>query len=83
MRAYECVKCGARFSVQHVTEWGRHADSDGLGTKPVCSALVEARGVAPTATGEKPRELCRGDIALVDVPEAAAASVAPARPIKA
>lgn len=82
MRAYECVKCSARFTVEHVTEWGRHAASDGLGTKPVCSALIEARGVATTASGEKPREVCRGDLALVDVKATEASTVAPLRAIK-
>lgn len=81
MRAYECVKCGARYPVEYVNDWGRHAASDGLGTRPVCGALVEAR-VPPTATGEKPRELCRGDLALTEIKAAEAGTVVPVRPIK-
>lgn len=82
MKAYECVKCGARYTPAHVNDWGRTAASDGLGTRPCCSALVETRGATPTARGEVPRELCRGDLMLTDVPKAEAATVAPALPIK-
>lgn len=81
MRAYECVKCGARYPVEHSTEWGRHAASDGMGSRPCCTALVETRGATPTARGEIPREVCRGELALVQLPDAEAETVVPPRPI--
>ena len=81
MRAYECVKCGARYTVEHVNDWGRHAASDGLGTRPVCSALVDSVGAPKTATGEVPRQLCRGDLVITDVKATEAATVVPTRPI--
>lgn len=80
MRAYECVKCGARYPLDHVNEWGRTAGSDGMGARPCCTALVESR-VAPTPSGEKPREVCRGELMLTVVPDGEAATVVPARPI--
>ena len=82
MKAYECVRCGALYSVAHVNDWGRHAASDGMGTKPCCTALVETRNAVPTARGEIPRELCRGDISITEVTKAQEAAVIPARPIK-
>lgn len=49
-----CTKCGAVQPMEINNEWGRHPGTQGLGPRPCCPALVDAR------RGTGAQEVCRG-----------------------
>lgn len=73
MSRYECEKCGTVWPEKLVTEWGRTAETDGMGNQPKCIQLVP-NDAAPKARNSSndvveddlPMEVCGGMLQRTD-----------------
>jgi len=54
MIKHTCSSCGAEYRAEYVKDWGKHAESNGCGPRPTCTALV------PDHLGSG--QMCRGQL---------------------
>jgi hypothetical protein len=63
--AYKCVRCGATYPDNLQDWWGRTHETVGMGTEPVCTALVVQKNLPPVPGSnppEYPKAVCRGGL---------------------
>ena len=57
-----CARCGATYPDDLDGWWGRAAETQGMGSQPVCVALRENINAPAAPDGSRPQQVCRGSL---------------------
>jgi hypothetical protein len=85
MHVHRCSSCGSVWASALVKNWGRNKESDGLGPRPVCPALVpdDSAPLAKRFDGryERAQQVCGAPLGAADLVADDVIGVRQVRPI--